>query len=160
MAIATFAAGCFWHVEETFRHLDGVLEVFSGYTDGTTVNPTYQQVCADNTGHAEAVQIEYNPQKISYEKLLDVFWQMHDPTTWHRQGPDVGSQYRSAIFFHTTEQEQAAIKSKQAQQQKLTKKIVTEIKPASTFYKAEEYHQRYLEKHGHSACGLPGKKDN
>lgn len=156
--IATFAAGCFWHVEDTLRHLSGVIDAISGYTDGTTVDPTYEQVCRHNTGHAEAVQVTYDPAKISYEKLLDAFWKLHDPTTWHRQGPDVGSQYRSAIFYHNKEQEQAALKSKTEHQKTLSQKIVTEIKPAGTFYKAEEYHQRYLEKNGRSSCGWSGKE--
>lgn len=156
--IATFAAGCFWHVEDTFRHLPGVIDAISGYTDGDIVNPTYEQVCQHNTGHAEAVQVTYDPTKISYEKLLATFWELHDPTTWHRQGPDVGSQYRSAIFYHNKEQEETALRSKEEHQKKLSKKIVTEIKPATAFYKAEEYHQRYLEKNGRSSCGWSDKK--
>lgn len=146
MAIATFAAGCFWHVEEVFRHVKGVLKTAVGYTGGATENPTYEQVCSDKTGHAEAIEIEYDPKQVSYEELLKVFWELHDPTTWHRQGPDVGSQYRSAIFYHTPDQEKAAQKSLKDQQSRFSEKIVTEIKPAGPFYKAETYHQCYLAK--------------
>lgn len=150
MAIATFAAGCFWGVEEAFRHLDGVSNTTVGYTGGHIENPTYDQVCSDQTGHAEAVQVEYEPSKISYEALLAIFWQCHDPTTSNRQGADIGSQYRSAIFFHTAEQETAANRSKQELQRSghYEGDVVTEIVPAGEFYPAEEHHQCYLAKHG------------
>jgi len=154
MEKATFAAGCFWHVEETFRHLSGVVSTTVGYTGGMLKNPTYEDVCTDKTGHAEAVEITYDPQKITYEQLLKVFWDIHDPTTKNRQGPDVGTQYRSAIFYHTAEQKSVAEQSKNDLEQsgKYKKKIVTEITQATTFYPAEEYHQQYLEKHGIAAC--------
>lgn len=149
MKVATFAAGCFWGVEKTFRQLEGVVNTTVGYTGGNIKNPTYEQVCTDKTGHAEAVQVEYDPNKISYEQLLDVFWQSHDPTTKNRQGPDVGSQYRSAIFFHDEEQENLAKRSKEKLQASghYQQPIVTEILPATIFYPAETYHQRYLDKH-------------
>lgn len=145
---ATFGAGCFWHVEELFRQIPGVLDTKVGYIGGNVKNPSYQQVCSNKTGHVEAVQVEYDPQQVSYEKLLDVFWNNHDPTSLNRQGPDVGTQYRSAIFVHTPEQEQLAIKSKinLEQSKKYSKPIVTEITKATEFYPAEEYHQRYFEK--------------
>ena len=154
MAIATFAAGCFWGVEVTFGQIDGVMRTEVGYTGGATENPTYREVCTDRTGHAEAVQVEYDPEKVSYEQLLDVFWANHDPTTLNRQGPDVGSQYRSAVFFHTPEQEQAARASKDALDQsgRFHGPIVTQIVPAAAFYPAEEYHQKYLEKRGLATC--------
>jgi peptide-methionine (S)-S-oxide reductase len=154
MEKATFGAGCFWHVEEAFRHLSGVLSTTVGYTGGTTKNPTYEEVCTDKTGHAEVVEITYDPQKITYAELLRVFWEIHDPTTKNRQGPDIGTQYRSAIFYHSPEQKTAAEQSKQTLEQtkKYKKKIVTEITQATTFYPAEEYHQRYFEKHGLAAC--------
>ena len=149
---ATFAAGCFWGVEAAFAEIDGVVETAVGYTGGHTENPTYKQVCGDNTGHAEAVDVVFDPAQVSFEHLLDAFWEMHDPTTLNRQGPDWGSQYRSAIFFHTPEQEQAALQSKARAQEKFRKPIVTEITPASDFYRAEEYHQKYFQKHGGAAC--------
>jgi peptide-methionine (S)-S-oxide reductase len=152
MEKATFAAGCFWGVEASFRELAGVVDAVVGYTGGTMPNPTYRDVCTDSTGHAEALEITFDPARISYERLLDHFWQMHDPTTPNRQGPDVGTQYRSAIFFHSPEQEKAAQASKQRWQQQFRRPIVTEIVPASTFYRAEDYHQRYLEKRGVRAC--------
>ncbi len=151
---AAFGAGCFWGVEAAFRKVRGVKSTEVGYSGGTVENPTYKDVCTGRTGHAEAVKVEYDPAELSYEKLLDVFWGCHDPTTPHRQGPDVGTQYRSAIFFHTPEQEGAA----RASQEKLqagdrhTRPIVTEIIPASEFYRAEEYHQQYLEKRGQASC--------
>src|ERR1700720_3270309 len=150
MAKATFGAGCFWGVEATFRQLPGVISTRVGYTGGNTPNPTYKQVCTDTTGHAEAVEIDYDPAKLSYDKLLDVFWENHDPTTLNRQGPDVGTQYRSAIFFHTPEQEAAAKASKEALSKsgRLKRPIVTEIQPAPEFWQAEDYHQQYLEKRG------------
>jgi peptide-methionine (S)-S-oxide reductase len=149
---ATFAAGCFWGVETAFRKIPGVKEVEVGYTGGTTKNPTYEQVCSGKTGHAEAIQISFDPKQVSYEKLLELFWQMHDPTSWHRQGPDVGSQYRSAVFYHSPEQEEKAkeVKARLEKSKRHSKPIVTEIVPAGPFYRAEEYHQRYHEKHGGS----------
>ncbi len=154
MEKATFAAGCFWHVEETFRHLKGVLSTTVGYTGGTTINPTYEDVCTDTTGHAEVVEVTFDPNKISYKELLTVFWDVHDPTTKNRQGPDIGNQYRSAIFYHTEEQKKQAEQSKKNLEKtgKYKKKIVTEITQATTFYPAEEYHQQYLQKHGLAAC--------
>ena len=156
MAIATFGAGCFWGVEAAFRQLAGVTGTAVGYLGGTLENPTYKDVCSDTTGHAEVVQVEYDPAKVSYDDLLNVFWTNHDPTTLNRQGPDVGSQYRSVIFFHTAEQEAAAKASKDSMQQssKFRRPIVTEITPASEFYRAEEYHQQYLEKRGLSHCHI------
>jgi peptide-methionine (S)-S-oxide reductase len=154
---ATFAAGCFWGVQAAFSKIDGVISTAAGYTGGHLENPTYQQVCSDKTGHAEAVQITYDPKVVSYEKLLDLFWKIHDPTTPNRQGPDVGSQYRSAIFYHSPEQLRAAQKSKQHLQANLARPIVTEIVPASAFYKAEEYHQQYLKKQGKNSCEVPEK---
>jgi len=153
---ATFAAGCFWGVEAAFRRVPGVVDAVVGYTGGTTENPTYRQVCSDRTGHAEAVEVLYDPAQVSYEQLLNVFWEMHDPTTRNRQGPDFGSQYRSAIFYHTPEQKDAAEASRQRLQDsgRYHKPIVTEVTPAATFYRAEEYHQRYLEKHGGAHCSL------
>jgi peptide-methionine (S)-S-oxide reductase len=156
---ATFGAGCFWHVEETFRHVPGVVSATSGYEGGTLANPTYKDVCNHTTGHAEVVEVEYDPAKVSYDKLLDAFWNMHDPTTLNRQGPDVGTQYRSVIFYHSPEQKAAAMASKEKLQKsgKLRRRIVTAIEPADVFWRAEEYHQRYLEKHGLKACPTPGK---
>jgi len=147
---ATFAAGCFWGVEAAFRDLEGVISTAVGYTGGSTTNPTYEEVCTDRTGHAEAVEVVYDPKVVSFEELLDLFWSIHDPTTMNRQGPDVGSQYRSAIFFHDPEQEVAArAKMERLQSSGLYRReIVTEIVPASEFYRAEEYHQQYFEKHG------------
>ena len=144
---ATFAAGCFWCIEEIFRQQPGVLNVTSGYTGGTVPNPTYAQVCEGDTGHAEALRIEFDPQKTSYEKLLGVFWQAHDPTTLNRQGADVGTQYRSAIFTHSEAQAAAARASREAQNQSghFPKPIVTEIVPAGPFYPAEDYHQLYYQ---------------
>ena len=150
MEKATFGAGCFWGVEETFRQVKGVTSTAVGYTGGTLENPTYHDVCTDKTGHAEVVQVEYDPSQVSYDALLKVFWECHDPTTMNRQGPDVGTQYRSAIFFHTPEQAAAARASKEALQLggQHRRPIATEITPASPFYRAEEYHQQYLTKHG------------
>jgi peptide-methionine (S)-S-oxide reductase len=145
---ATFAAGCFWGVESDFRKIPGVLQVFAGYTGGTTPNPTYRDVCSDRTGHAEAVEATFDPSRVTYEQLLDAFWGIHDPTTVNRQGPDRGSQYRSAIFTHSPEQAAAAAASRDRAQARFSRPIVTEIVPATTFYPAEEYHQRYLEKQG------------
>ena len=151
---ATFAAGCFWGVEVTFRNVDGVVDAKVGYTGGHTDNPTYKEVCTDSTGHAEAVEVVYDPARVSYEKLLEVFWQSHDPTQVNRQGPDHGSQYRTAVFYHSPEQKQAAERSKANLDAsgKLPRPVATEITPASTFWPAEEYHQRYLEKRGQATC--------
>lgn len=151
---ATFAAGCFWGVEAAFRELDGVVRTTVGYTGGNTTDPTYEQVCSHTTGHAEAVEVWFDPKKISYRDLLNTFWSIHNPTTPNRQGWDLGSQYRSAIFFHDAEQEALAIASRDAEQASWNKPIVTEITPASTFYDAEEYHQRYFEKQGRAACAV------
>ncbi len=150
MEQATFAAGCFWGIEEAFRQLPGVLETAVGYADGSAASPTYEQVCSGTTGHAEAVQITFDPAQISYLQLLEVFWQCHDPTQHNRQGPDIGTQYRSAIFHHSPQQQTAALASKTQQQNSgsTSKPIATEIVPASTFYRAEEYHQQYVEKRG------------
>ena len=146
---ATFGAGCFWHVEDLFGKIKGVKSTTAGYTGGNLTNPTYEEVCTDRTGHAEAVEIEYDPNEISYEELLDVFWNSHDPTSLNRQGPDIGIQYRSSIFFHNESQKQDAEKSKERLNSsgKFSKNIVTEIIPSPEFYKAEEYHQKYFEKH-------------
>jgi peptide-methionine (S)-S-oxide reductase len=156
MARATFAAGCFWGVEATFRQLPGVISTRVGYTGGDSLNPTYKQVCTDTTGHAEAVEIDYDPTKLSYDKLLEVFWENHDPTQLNRQGPDWGKQYRSAIFFHTPEQEAAAQASKQQLEKshRFSKPVVTQIVPAATFFEAEDYHQQYLEKKGLASCHI------
>jgi peptide-methionine (S)-S-oxide reductase len=155
---ATFAAGCFWGVEESFRQLHGVESTAVGYTGGHLANPTYEDVCTGTTGHAEAVEVEFDPSVISFEDLLEVFWKSHDPTTHHRQGPDVGSQYRSAIFFHKPEQEAAAETSKERLEAsgQPAGPVVTEITPASIFWRAEEYHQQYFEKRGMAAtCRIP-----
>ncbi len=156
MSKATFAAGCFWGVEATFRQLPGVLSTRVGYTGGRLENPTYKDVCTDTTGHAEAVEVEYDPARISYDKLLDVFWENHDPTQLNRQGPDFGKQYRSAIFFHDDEQEREAKASKEALEKshRFSKPIVTQIVPAEKFYEAEDYHQQYLEKRGLATCHI------
>jgi peptide-methionine (S)-S-oxide reductase len=157
MEKATFGAGCFWGVEANFRDVEGVLDATSGYLGGTLRNPSYKDVCRGNTGHAEVVQVAFDPAKVSYEKLLDVFWNMHDPTTLNRQGPDVGDQYRSSIFFHSPAQEAAAraLKERLEASRRFRRPIVTEITPASDFYRAEEYHQRYLEKNGLRSCHIP-----
>ena len=147
MKKAMFGAGCFWGVEYNFSKLDGVNEVLSGYSGGKTPDPTYEQVCSNSTDHAEVVLIEFDPSVISYEELLNSFWEKHDPTTLNRQGPDIGSQYRSAIFYFDEEQRNLAQESLNKLQQKLKNKIVTEITEADTFWKAEEYHQKYFEKH-------------
>ncbi|TAN21983.1 MAG: peptide-methionine (S)-S-oxide reductase [Acidobacteria bacterium] len=156
---ARFAMGCFWGSEAAFRHLPGVTATTVGYSGGSTVDPTYKQVCSNRTGHAETVEVEFDPGVVSYEKLLDVFWENHDPTTLDRQGPDVGSQYRSAIFYLTPAQEAAARASKQALETSgaLHRPVVTTITPAAPFYRAEEYHQQYLEKNGMAACHMPSR---
>jgi peptide-methionine (S)-S-oxide reductase len=154
--IATFGAGCFWGIEAAFRRVPGVLDATVGYSGGRTENPSYQDVCTDTTGHAEVVQVTFDPEKLSYDQLLNTFWTIHDPTQVNRQGPDYGKQYRTAIFFHTPEQEAAAKKSKQAlaASGKLRRPIATEITPAGPFWRAEEYHQRYLEKRGAASCHI------
>ena len=155
MEKAIFAAGCFWGVEAAFREVPGVHAATSGYTGGTAANPGYRDVCSGLTGHAEAVLVEFDPGEVTYTALLEVFWELHDPTTLNRQGPDLGTQYRSAIFYTSPEQEQAALRSRQERQQRSSRPIVTEITAAGPFYPAEEYHQRYFEKHGR-ACHFPG----
>ncbi len=154
MEKAVFGAGCFWGVEETFRQVPGVNATAVGYLGGTLPNPTYRDVCSGSTGHAEVVEIEFDPERVSYRQLLESFWSNHDPTTLNRQGPDHGAQYRSAIFYHTPEQRAAATESKAQMERsgRFRRPIVTEITPASTFYRAEEYHQRYLEKRGLGSC--------
>ena len=154
MEKATFGAGCFWGVEVAFRQVKGVVSTAVGYSGGHLPNATYKDVCSGRTGHAEVVQVEYEPTQVSYDDLLKVFWENHDPTTLNRQGPDVGAQYRSAIFFHTPEQEAAAKASKEKMQAGYKNKIVTEITAASEFYRAEDYHQQYLEKRGLAHCSI------
>jgi peptide-methionine (S)-S-oxide reductase len=154
---ATFAAGCFWGVESAFRQVPGVLDAVSGYIGGNTENPTYRQVCGHKTGHAEAVEVTFDPQRVTYDELLDRFWQIHDPTQLNRQGPDVGDQYRSAIFTHGADQERAALESRDREQRRRPRPIATQILPAPRFWPAEEYHQRYFEKNGGAACHvMPG----
>ncbi len=154
MEEATFGAGCFWGVEAAFREVPGVVDAAVGFMGGRTANPTYRQVCEGNTNHAEVVHLTFDPSKVTYEQLLDVFWKIHDPTTLNRQGPDVGSQYRSVIFTHTPEQAKAALASRDAlaASGRAGRKIVTQIEPAQSFYRAEEYHQRYFEKQGGGAA--------
>ncbi len=156
MEKATFGAGCFWGVEAEFRQVKGVKSTAVGYAGGTLKNPTYQDVCSDRTGHAEVVQVEFDPAEVSYGQLLNVFWMNHDPTTLNRQGPDVGTQYRSVIFYHSPEQEATAKASKEDLQRsgRYVRHIVTEIAAAPEFYRAEEYHQQYLEKRGLAQCHL------
>ena len=156
MAKATFAAGCFWGVEDAFRQLKGVISTTVGYTGGTKVNPTYKDVCTGATGHAEAVDVEFDPNQVSYLELLATFWKSHDPTTMNRQGPDIGTQYRSAIFFHDPEQEKEARDSKTILEQQgvFRRPIVTQILPAGPFYRAEDYHQQYFEKQGIRSCHI------
>ena len=153
---AIFGAGCFWGVEEAFRQTPGVVSTGVGYSGGHVENPSYEVVCGGRTGHAEVVEVEYDPAAVSYEQLLDVFWENHDPTTLNRQGPDIGSQYRSAIFYLTPEQETAARQSKERLEQagRFKRPIVTEITPASTFYRGEDYHQQYLAKRGQASCHI------
>jgi len=156
MAKATFGAGCFWGVEAAFRQIKGVKSTAVGYEGGSLDNPTYRDVCSNRTGHAEVVEVDYDPERVSYEQLLQVFWENHNPTTLNRQGPDIGTQYRSAIFYHSPEQQATATASKEqlTQAGKFKKPIVTEIVPATTFYVAEDYHQQYLEKRGLSSCHI------
>jgi peptide-methionine (S)-S-oxide reductase len=153
---ATFGAGCFWGVEETFRMLPGVKSTAVGYAGGTTEQPSYEEVCSDGTGHAEVVEVEFDPQAISYDKLLDVFWANHNPTTMNRQGPDVGKQYRSVIFYHSPEQKAQAEGSKAALEKsgRHSRPIVTQIEAAPPFWRAEEYHQKYLQKRGQTHCAI------
>jgi peptide-methionine (S)-S-oxide reductase len=157
MAKATFAAGCFWGVEDAFRQVKGVISTTVGYIGGATRNPTYKEVCTDRTGHAEAVEVEFDPNQVSYRELLALFFQSHDPTTLNRQGPDFGSQYRSAIFFHEAEQEKEAREAKAALEKAgiFKRPIVTQIVAAPEFYRAEDYHQQYFEKQGIRSCHLP-----
>jgi len=152
MEKATFGAGCFWHVEAAFQKVKGVTSTTVGYTGGKLRSPTYEDVCTDKTEHAEVVQITYDPSKVSYEKLLEIFWNIHDPTQLNRQGPDTGTQYRSVIFYHNEQQKKIAEESKK--KLKYKKPIVTEITKAKEFYPAEEYHQKYLEKHGLKTCKI------
>lgn len=154
MEKATFGAGCFWGVEEAFRQTPGVTSTAVGYAGGTLQNPTYEQVCTGRTGHAEVVQVEFDPQQVSYEQLLQVFWKNHNPTQLNRQGPDIGTQYRSAIFYHSPQQKEVAEQSKQQLEAsgQFNRPIVTQIEAASEFYRAEEYHQQYLEKRGMKTC--------
>ncbi len=151
-----FGAGCFWGVEATFRNIKGVTDVAVGYAGGTTENPTYEDVCSDDTGHAEVVEVTFDPAQVNYNQLLDVFWSNHNPTTLNRQGPDVGTQYRSVIFYYTPEQKTAAEQSKAGldKSEKFRSPIVTQIEPAPKFYRGEEYHQRYLEKRGMTHCAI------
>jgi peptide-methionine (S)-S-oxide reductase len=152
---ATFAAGCFWQVEIDFANTPGVLSTEVGYTGGTAESPSYEEVCGDRTGHAEAVHLTFDPDQVSYEELLNIFFGLHDPTQVNRQGPDVGSQYRSAIFFHSPEQEREAIAAKERIQTENRNPVATEIVPAGPFWRAEDYHQRYLEKRGMATCRVP-----
>ena len=156
MEKATFGAGCFWGVEETFRNVKGVLSTSVGYAGGTQQNPSYQDVCTDKTRHAEVVEIQFDPSQVGYDELLDVFWSNHNPTTLNRQGPDVGTQYRSVIFYHSPEQQASANASKVKLEKsgRFNRPIVTQIEPASTFWRAEEYHQQYLQKRGQSHCAV------
>jgi peptide-methionine (S)-S-oxide reductase len=149
---ATFGAGCFWGVEAAFRQLEGVTKTEVGYEGGTLENPTYEDVCSHTTGHAEVVEVTYDPEQISYDELLDVFWAKHDPTQLNRQGWDIGDQYRSVVFVHDEEQREAAERSKAEQQSHYRAPVVTQIEPAQTFYVAEDYHQQYLEKQGRASC--------
>lgn len=153
---ATFGAGCFWGVEATFRNVQGVVNATVGYAGGTKQNPTYEDVCSDETGHAEVVQVEFDPEQVTYRNLLNVFWTNHDPTTLNRQGPDVGTQYRSVIFYHSPEQKAAAEESKAEMERsgRFRRPIVTQIEAAPTFWPAEDYHQRYLEKRGLAHCHI------
>ncbi len=149
---ATFGAGCFWGVEAAFRQIEGVTRTRVGYSGGSLENPTYEDVCSHTTGHAEVVEVTYDPTRVTYEQLLDVFWRKHDPTQLNRQGWDIGDQYRSVIFFHDADQQETAAQSKAREQANRTAPIVTQVEPAQTFYEAEDYHQQYLEKRGRSTC--------
>jgi peptide-methionine (S)-S-oxide reductase len=151
---AAFGAGCFWQVEVEFRNTPGVVDAVVGYMGGELESPSYEDVSTDRTGHAEVVQVRFDSDEVSYDELLEVFWRLHDPTQWNRQGPDVGSQYRSAIFVHSEEQREGAEASKESAQGRFSRPIVTAIEPASTFWPAEEYHQRYLEKRGLATCRI------
>jgi peptide-methionine (S)-S-oxide reductase len=155
-AKATFGAGCFWGVEEIFRNVKGMVSTAVGYAGGTKENPTYEDVCTDKTGHAEVVEVEFDPSQVTYDELLDVFWSNHNPTTLNRQGPDVGTQYRSVIFYHSPEQKSAAEFSREKidKSGRFPRSVVTQIEPAPTFWHAEEYHQRYLQKRGQSHCAV------
>lgn len=157
MEKATFGAGCFWGVEETFRQVPGVVETAVGYMGGTLNSPTYEDVCTDETGHAEVVELTFDPSKVSYEQLLKIFWGLHDPTTLNRQGPDIGSQYRSGVYYHNQEQENEAkaLKAKLDEGGHFKRPIVTEIEPAKTFWRAEEYHQKYFQRRGLPSCHVP-----
>ena len=154
MEQATFGAGCFWGVEVAFRNLPGVKDAAVGYMGGTLENPSYEQVCTDRTGHAEVVQVEFDPEEVSYDEVLDTFWSVHDPTQLNRQGPDVGTQYRSVVFFHTPEQQEHALASKARVQAGYDHPVVTSIEPASEFWRAEDYHQQYLVKRGLATCAI------
>jgi peptide-methionine (S)-S-oxide reductase len=151
---ATFGAGCFWGVEVEFRNVPGVVDAAVGYEGGTVPNPTYEQVCRKDTGHAEVVEVEFDPAEVSYDELLDTFFELHDPTQLNRQGPDVGTQYRSVVFTHSAEQEQAARAARKRAQERLDRPVVTAIEPASDFWRAEEYHQQYLVKRGVASCRI------
>jgi len=153
---ATFGAGCFWGVESAFREVEGVVDAAAGYEGGHTVNPTYKDVCTNATGHAEVIEVDFDPSKVSYDTLLQVFWTSHDPTQVNRQGPDFGTQYRTVIFYHTPEQQQAAMQSKEALEKsgRFSRPIATQIVPAGTFYRAEDYHQQYLAKRGLRHCHI------
>ena len=151
---ATFGAGCFWGVEIDFRNVPGVLDTAVGYEGGTLDNPTYEDVCSHTTGHAEVVEVEFDPEQVSYEELLERFWELHDPTQVNRQGPDVGSQYRSVVFFHSPEQEEKALESRARAQARFDRPIATEIVPAAAFWRAEDYHQQYLVKRGLATCRI------
>jgi len=155
-AVATFGAGCFWGVEHKFRQIPGVLDTAVGYMGGSLANPTYEQVCTDRTGHAEVVQVTYDPAQVSYEELLEAFFQLHDPTQLNRQGPDFGKQYRTAVFFHTPDQQAAAVAAKERLDKsgRYRQPIATEITPAGEFWRAEEYHQQYLAKRGRGSCHI------
>jgi peptide-methionine (S)-S-oxide reductase len=151
---ATFGAGCFWGVEVEFRNVPGVVDAAVGYEGGTLENPTYEQVCRKDTGHAEVVQVEFDPDEVPYDELLDRFFELHDPTQLNRQGPDVGSQYRSVVFTHSPEQEEAAVAARERAQERLDRQVVTAIEPASDFWRAEDYHQQYLVKRGLASCRI------
>jgi peptide-methionine (S)-S-oxide reductase len=151
---ATFGAGCFWGVEVEFRNVPGVVDAAVGYEGGTLENPTYEQVCRKDTGHAEVVQVEFDPDEVPYDELLDRFFELHDPTQLNRQGPDVGSQYRSVVFTHSPEQEEAAVAARERAQERLDRPVVTAVEPASDFWRAEDYHQQYLVKRGLASCRI------